>query len=506
MSVCRLWRAVAMNTPTLWSKPDFYWPKWTREMMKYTKSIPLDIQWTSSHPVPEQRQLDTLFEVVEHCSRVASLDFVSRSAPDLTTLLSKMVRPAPHVHFIRLETVYRNDHFVIPDNFLGKEAPRLTHFQIHGCNVPWGSPILRNLTTLSIGRANFDGMTTSLEDVASTLQAARMLEVLDLSDFLPSTASTSLPRDMKIDLPRLKHLRLSSRGTVVATLLHHMSFPTSTSIHMTILQLNNSQDSLAEYLSSLFSNPTTATNQSRTVRTLVLDSSQGYGLVIRSWDTDMNNSRHYDKFTPQVHFELRRDGWSAPEPLFLKRLLSALGSLTDLQRLEVGLPGLSPEIMVSHFGKCPLLHTIFISDVESALGVVQSWSRSLPALDVPQNGNGRQTRSSKKKRPATDAVAFPALKSVGMFDINFDGLMDPLVESLELRSKSGFPVNHIFLERCRGLHEDDIVRLEHGFEGDIFWDGSESEAEEEDESDDYSERLPEVTESDLLVDDDFYWY
>ncbi|KAL0068426.1 hypothetical protein AAF712_004504 [Marasmius tenuissimus] len=472
MSICRLWRAVAMNTPIIWSKPNFYWPKWVRETMKYSKSIPLDIQWTS-YSIPEQRQLDVLFEVVEECSRVASLDFVSRSAPDLTTLLSKMVRPAPHIHFVHLETLYENDNFVIPDNFLGKDAPRLTHFQIRGCSVPWGSSILRNLTTLSIGRASFNGMSSSLQDVAATLQAAPMLETVDLSDFLPSTASTSLPCDTKIVLPRLKRLRLSSRGMVVATLLHHMSFPTTTTIHMTVNQLDNFQESLAENLSSLFSNPNTTTNHLRTVRTLVLDNTGEYGLVIRVWDTDIdtNNLLHYD-VTPQLYCELGRDGWSVSALLLLKRLLPALGPLADLKRLEVGLPGLSPDIMVPHFGKCPLLHTISISDTGSASDVVQSWSHNL-SLNTSWKGKGWQAKWSKKnrKRPAVDAVVFPALETVSISDIDFDDIMDPLVKSLKLRSKCGFPVKKILLENCRHLYEHDITRLTDEFEGEVVWDG-----------------------------------
>ncbi|KAK1226472.1 hypothetical protein PQX77_010556 [Marasmius sp. AFHP31] len=507
MSVCRLWRAVAMDTPTMWSKPNFYWPKWVRETMKYSKSIPLDVQWTS-YSVPEQRQLDVLFEVVEECSRVASLDFVSRSAPDLTTLLSKMVSPAPHIHFTRLETVYESDFFMIPVNFLGEDAPRLTHFQIKGCNVPWGSPILRNLTTLSIGRANFNGTGSSLEDVSATLQAAPMLETVDLSDFLPSTASISLPRDTKIDLPRLKRLHLSSRGMVVATLLHHMSFPTSTSIHMTVRQIDDSQDSLAEYLSSLFPNVSTTTHHSRTVRTLVLDNSRGYGLVIRAWDTDTdtNNPLHYD-VTPQLHCEMGRDGWSASALLLLKRLLPALGSLANLQRLEVGLPGLSPDIMIPHFGKCPLLHTISISDTGSALDVVRSWSHNL-SLNAPRKGKGRQAKSSKKnrRRPAVDAVVFPALETVGMLGIYFNDLMDPLVKSLELRSKCGFPVKKVILESCRHLYEDDIARLEEEFEGEVVWDGSESDSEDEYEGE-YSdlEDDPDLEDDYFYMDEDDGW-
>ncbi|KAJ8084901.1 hypothetical protein PM082_003678 [Marasmius tenuissimus] len=509
MSVCRLWRAVAMNTPTMWSKPNFCWPKWVRETMKYSKSIPLDIQWTSSYSVPEQRQLDVLFEVVEECSRVASLDFISRSAPDLTTLLSKMVRPAPHVHFIRLETLYEHDFFVIPDNFLGKDAPRLTHFQIRGCSVPWGSPILRNLTTLSIGRARFDGRSPSLEDVSETLQAAPMLETVDLSDFLPLAASTSLPRDTKIDLPRLKCLHLSSRAIVVATLLHHMSFPTSASIRMTVHQLDNSQDSLVEALSSLFSNPSTATNHSRTVRTLVLDntSTGGYGLVIRAWDTDTdtNNPLHYD-VTPQLHCELGGDGWSASTLLLLKRLLPALGPLAELKRLEVGLPGLSPDIMVPHFGKCPLLHTISISDTGSALDVVQSWSHNL-SLNTFRKGKGRQAKSSKKnrKRPAVDAVVFPALETVRVFDIDLDDLMDPLVKSLKLRSKCGFPVKKILLEECRHLHEEDITRLKEEFEGEVVWDGCVSYTEDEGESDYFDSDDPYPEDDYFYMDEDGGW-
>ncbi|KAL0068427.1 hypothetical protein AAF712_004505 [Marasmius tenuissimus] len=333
----------------MWSKPDFSRPKVAREMIEYTKSIPLDVEWSNLYPALRRTHLDLLLEVLGESSCISSLELVCCSGSHLTTLLNKAIHPAPHLHSIRLSIAdpYSFESFVIPEDFLGKYAPRLVHFEVQGCNAPWGSPILHNLTTLSIGREGFRGANASLADIAITLQAATALEVVEISDFSLSHTDLTLPQG--ITLPRLKRLYLSAGGAAVAALLHRMSLPASTAIHLKVVWLGNAEDSLVDCISGLFLHVSTTPKHPRTIKTLCLDHFVVCDFVLRAWNVGISHPGHSDEFEdPLPHFRCDLGNSISGEPplplSLLQRLLASLGPLVNLETLGISLSVLSPDM------------------------------------------------------------------------------------------------------------------------------------------------------------------
>ncbi|KAK1226470.1 hypothetical protein PQX77_010554 [Marasmius sp. AFHP31] len=491
MHVCRLWRMIAGDTPALWSKPNLSWPKLAWEMINYSRSVPLEIEWSPQHPPIQQSHLALLLDIMGQGSRISNLGLVFRSASYLTTLLAKMIHPAPHLHSIRLDTEYSTDSFTIPENFLGKHAPRLVHFEVRGCNIPWRSPVLHNLTTLSIGRTNLSSASASLEDVAVTLQAATALEIVEISDFLLSHTNLTLPQGMKIDLPHLKHLYLSSRGAVLAALLHHMLFPSSTTIHLATVDY--AEDSLVDYLSSVFSDVSTTPNHPRTIKTLVLDHHEDYNFSLRAWDVGIDRP----ELSPPPHLRchLGKDQLNDVfVPPLLRRLSPGLGLLARLEILHIGLSIFPEEVMAHSFGNCSNLHTIAIQG-PCASDIIYSLSHSLPSPPETSFVDPTGNLDSKNREPLGNAPAlvYPELKTLAISNVNFDGLMSPLIESLRRRTECGCPIGEVDLDCCRHLRRDDVGRLRDEVGTSVVWDGNELGADDSDDSDDPEKFAPYIT-------------
>ncbi|KAL0570134.1 hypothetical protein V5O48_011826 [Marasmius crinis-equi] len=500
MHVCRLWRTIAQNTPSMWSKPLFTRPTVAREMMKYSKSAPLDIEWGSyGYGDIQQKHFDLLLEAVEQPSRVSSLVLHCQSS-DLTRLLSRLVHSTPSIHRLSLE-VMDDGFYVPPDNFLGGDAPRLTDFETRGCGIPWGSPILKNLTRFSITRSCSPSAATSLEQVAASMQAMTALEELNMADFITSHSNIALSDNVKVVLPRLKNMRLSSRGMAVATLLYHMSFPDTTVIHLEIPQLDDAQDLLANYLSGLFSDTQNGTHP-RTIRTLHILRGSGYNLELVAHGGSLSSPFRFQ-------CQIGKETWSDPLPI-KQRLLDGLGPLTSLEALYTSC-FLPQDTLFQRFGNLPVLQRIDVSyESELALEVVKSLAHNLFRSSMTtrktrkgQNAKSKAKATKVKKRSTTQPIVYPALEILAMSEVDFSDLVDPLIDSLRSRSEHASSVK-VILENCTNLYSDDFQRIKDQVDDDIDWDGIETDGVETEEECVYD---PDVYDYDGAYDSDqdYYW-
>ncbi|KAL0572369.1 hypothetical protein V5O48_009604 [Marasmius crinis-equi] len=488
MHVCCFWRTIAINTPTMWSKPDFRRPKLAREAIKHSKSTPLDIEWTSM-----LSDIDLLLETLEHASSISNLE-LRCSLSDLTYLLSTLTRPVPSIRSVCLEC-QGIDICRLPNNLLVRDTPLLRHFESRGCDIPWGSPIFGNLTTFSIVRSTTPDSTTSLEQVASTLQAMAALEVVELSDFLPLHSNVALAQNMSIVLPRLKRMKLRSRGMAIATLLHRMSFPDTTLIDLDIPQLENAQDLLADYFSGLFSDSFTSTNQPRAIRTLDIGRSIGYNFVLEARNT---NEERLKTNLWSAHFRCRigkKEIWGEPSSI-KERLLGGLGPLSTLESLSIEPSALSQDIAIQRFGKLPLLQRVEIFFEEGPPGRqcaregIQLLSHNLvrPVARPQAESSTGTMQPGLLISPVYPALTTLTLVGVGNFDRR---LVWILIRSLKLRSEYGFPVKKLNIQESTGLRPDDIdtIRNEAGVE--VEWDdyvpSGEGDSTEDDLDSEYSE-------------------
>ncbi|KAL0575805.1 hypothetical protein V5O48_006159 [Marasmius crinis-equi] len=462
MHVCRLWRTIAMNTPSIWSQPDFCRPKLALEMIKYGKSAPLDITWGfSSEDSRRQEHLDVLSEALLQVSRISSL-VLSCTPSEFTRLVPRMVSPLPSVHSLRLECKDDQSFVVLPEKLLGSDAPHLIHFRAHGCGIPWGSPILGNLTTLSITRFAMPGLVApSAGEMAAALQAMTGLEELEMLDFFPSHSSIAVAQNAKqVILPRLKSIKLSSSGRAIAVLLRSISFPIATKVDLDIPEPDDAQDLLAECISSLFSETSMA--HRRTVRSLSI-SDGGTGNIFRllTWNTCGQGPLD----PPQFRCRIGRVYVAEPFSL-TRKFLDSLGPITSLETLDISTYSLSRDTILQRFGNLPLLGSIHVRiHTRCALDVVYFLSdRLTPSSAALANEAGQwqppNTPKSKVAEGEQSTSVFPALTTLNLSDMTFNSnLLPALVSSLERRSENGHPLKTLVLEHCRHIYSHNIKAI-----------------------------------------------
>ncbi|KAJ8084887.1 hypothetical protein PM082_003664 [Marasmius tenuissimus] len=427
-----------------------------REMMKYSSSVPLNVDWNRSHPEFRQTHFDLLLEALERPSQISSLRLYGISAHQTTSLLARMTEPAPYLRSIDL--VPRGvDQSVLPVNFLGGDAPRLISIDIIGCSIPWGSSALRNLATIHVWNMTTP-IDTPLKDIAFTLKAATQLVSVNILDYCPTRIDATLPQDLTIVLPYLERLYLSSRAIVVVTLLQRMTFPASTIVHLETNELENTLDSLCGSISGLFSDRSTNPTPIRRVKGLELSHTDGEGIMLRVWNPQHRTAGDVCDNLRSPHFTLQlkdpaHTGIEVDILPILQRLLESLGTIQYLEELRIGVPSFRQSTMIQRFGSCPLLHSIttYGISIEVVLG------------SLSQNLSG-----------TTQPIPYPTLSTVGFYDVDFDvvPMSRFLVEMLRRRSELGTPVTKIVLECCKNLYRNSVVMLrgEVGSNIEVDWD------------------------------------
>ncbi|KAI0308508.1 hypothetical protein OF83DRAFT_1160644, partial [Amylostereum chailletii] len=140
--VCEYWRDVAMHNPSLWGKFILDFPQDViEEIPRRSKAASLDLTvplWYD--PVVVQ----SVFATDLHCIR--ALVFESLSSHTACQLSA----PAPRLE--ELEVISRRvGGYSIPSPFLQDQASRLTRLDVRDpSHIPWNSPVLSNLTHLTI--------------------------------------------------------------------------------------------------------------------------------------------------------------------------------------------------------------------------------------------------------------------------------------------------------------------------------------------------------------------
>lgn len=261
--VCKSWRAVALNCPTLWSVVKLPTRRNLPLQLDRSKSAPLtvDIELTESYQDEEDEDEEDKFDDFE---RAVSLLFeqsdrfrtfrLSNSAetPELTReleLLQDLFADAPlgQLHTIDIQ----GDTFHVDDEpnylFQNKAMPSLRNVTFHLANIPWKSPIFKGLTSLSLIQENthtfrkehrqddYDDMiaertesdyAVTLQDVLNILRQCPLLVTLELNIHVREVAKDSADRKADpVNLPCLTGLVLELDPDSYSSLKQHLVYP-----------------------------------------------------------------------------------------------------------------------------------------------------------------------------------------------------------------------------------------------------------------------------------------
>ncbi|KAL0573262.1 hypothetical protein V5O48_008689 [Marasmius crinis-equi] len=219
--VCRCWRTAALESPTLWTEPDFRFPSIARETLKRSQSLSISLSIRASKDAKRQElAIDVL---KEHFSRIADLNLSFSSPSALEAVLRVAVRPALSLHTLSLKAVCDEDmaRVVLPDNFLGSVSAGLRRLAINGFSIPWNSKFLKDLTHFEVGLSSPD---LSVSQLLQVLRRCPALESLKVWDCLFTTGDDAAP----VELPRLSRLDLNAQMPVLVELVSVLKLPPST--------------------------------------------------------------------------------------------------------------------------------------------------------------------------------------------------------------------------------------------------------------------------------------
>lgn len=228
--VCRLWRQLALNTPTLWSQiilsSDWHDDWWLQEMCRRSKQSLLHIVVDSVNPL----QFPGL---MKHMGRCRALSLRQLHHNTLREFLQNI--DASQLEYLLIYSSYRpqNDNpFILDDTVIRTKS--LCQIRLYSCSVNWESSHLRRITQLWLANIQKESR-LSCRDFVTFLSNIPVLEMLHLSAFIGDLAfveeSAAVlflhPEGDRTHLRSLKRVHISCAVGEVANFLSRLDLPPS---------------------------------------------------------------------------------------------------------------------------------------------------------------------------------------------------------------------------------------------------------------------------------------
>ncbi|KAF5333186.1 hypothetical protein D9611_002738 [Ephemerocybe angulata] len=253
-NVCRHWREVANNCPTLWASPAFNSnPDLAAMMLSRSKHAPLSIRYigTRTHP-PE-----ALYDALAQIERLRSVEVMKgKREPRFWEIISGWSN-APILRTLVLVNSNYHDSNISLDRALPINAPSLRKLEIKRCGIAWKHlPIGSAITHLNL----YDDIRKhnhrpSSDALASALESMPRLRSLALSGYLPSAADS---RSRRVILPVLEMAVLRDETPLLSKFFQLYALPSTAAIGITFmshLSSSNIAETVANLKSSMQAGP-----------------------------------------------------------------------------------------------------------------------------------------------------------------------------------------------------------------------------------------------------------
>ncbi|KAI0782834.1 hypothetical protein C8Q75DRAFT_811418 [Abortiporus biennis] len=221
--VCRLWRNVALGTPSMWS-----WitvPRsleFTKELIARSKNCPITVDATFYEKGMGRDVIRPLKVVLSHMSQIQHIR-LSLPYDHIAKFSSAFSQPAPLLNIARFSTP-----FVLRD-----DKPLLTNLTFEAGHLraimPFFQSPVRHVTLIHCADAS-EGL--KLADFLNALGRMHHLETLTMNESICAAKGVeSIPT---IHLPSLKRLQITSDAQTILWFLRHVIVPKSTLFDISI--------------------------------------------------------------------------------------------------------------------------------------------------------------------------------------------------------------------------------------------------------------------------------
>ncbi|KIM39685.1 hypothetical protein M413DRAFT_447142 [Hebeloma cylindrosporum] len=258
-AVCKRWYDVATSYPVFWSRIIDYErhpPTWVKELLRRSKSSLIEVGEDSAFKcvqVRYPRGEAVLHHMLEDPSRIKTLSLQIRFKPWQYICQNFLQYPAPNLEFLNLITSCPFPDCLYPGPLFADAAPFLRRVHLQRCLIDFSSPVLSNLTGLSVSDIVTAGiLSTKRSDhplkVAPTvggwlriLGNIPSLRYLTLSSAISENRSDEEPL-VNVSLPNLIFLTIGAKFHGGATFLEHLSIPPSCGIRLRFIKSDPDQD------------------------------------------------------------------------------------------------------------------------------------------------------------------------------------------------------------------------------------------------------------------------
>jgi hypothetical protein len=246
---CKRWHELAYNYTLLWTQViDFEKDnaEYIADLLRRSGSAPLEIGMDSAFDAVQQQHkqsVEVLRTIFEHRSRIKNMNLSIRYAPWEFICQNFLDHPAPNLEFLNLITSCPFPDCSFSGPLFANHAPRLTQFHMQRCLADFSSPVLHNLTALSVSdivapgqlfrqTENSASVAPTVESWLQILQNMTALRHLTLVNSITRTNNLEAAKCSNVLLPCLRLFSLSASLDEGAVLLKFLKIPPSCGIRL----------------------------------------------------------------------------------------------------------------------------------------------------------------------------------------------------------------------------------------------------------------------------------